>query len=299
MAKYDRTIFEAAAILVYGINKISGNAPFSFDRRTMRFKTSKAHLIYPGCLTFLYIILHIHYYNTTLLNGSTMHRTLIICRYLVVAIAFIMNCINYQRLVQHMNDGRDLLVSIGRAQRIDSRHKYARTAIEVTFYFFAGGFLTMSGSYGLFNANNINVKPTLGFTTVAMILRLFSYLMQGATVNAFYVMMWLMRFYFERIADNIDDIMLDVVEATERPHTMDTKYTRMLRNAQLCDRMDTLAEAHVQLVQVCRRYNELMGVQLLTGTGFMFLVLVTQVCVCLFEDQRRLFECYVLSCCFS
>lgn len=294
-----RRYFDVLAACVYGLNKLCGNAPFAYDPRTQRFHTSRLQLLYPWLLTCAYIGAHIHCYRLTLTTSSPMHRVLLIARYALVAVTLAANCVHRQRLVRLLNASRRILRSLaGDMRRVRYGGAVARVAAQVT----AATALTLYGSFGMFDVRSLgktrrqaavagdgsgagyaseeeaasSYEPTLAFRVVAMVLRLFSYLMQSVTVQTVYVAMWMVRFYFARIVAGIEATMREVAAAAAAASTRGSQQRRL---AAAGERLDALAAVHSQLVQMCRSYNEIVAVPLLLAIGFMFLVLVTQLIV--------------------
>lgn len=289
MLKYQRLCFETVAAVVFGLNALCGNAPFAYQRRTQQFRSTRWHLVYPATITALYIGLHIHYYSDTLTNGSLMHRLLTISRYALVAATLAQNCCNRRRLVAHLNDGRVTLARIGRQCQLHSLPlRYGGLVAWVTVQIVATGALTLYGSFGMFDVSTLRQQdasaaatatlPSLSFQVVAMVLRLFSYLMQSVTVNSLYVLMWTVRFYFERVVEHIEVVIQEASVLAEAA-SGGTGYERMRRFGELSERLDALSVIHGKLVGICRRHNRLVSVQLLLAIGFMWLVLVTQLII--------------------
>lgn len=275
MNKYQRIAFESLAITIFGINKISGNAPFTFDRRTMRFETTRSHLVYPALITSLYIGLHIQFNTATVCDSSLMHIVLIGSRYAGAASSFVMNCLNRRHMVRHLNASRDTLAFIGGQCEATRPFRFVGPTAEVAVYLLVSAVLTIYGSVGMFEmvaTSDLN-GPTTTHRAVVFGLRLFNYLLLSATLNNFFVAMWLVRFYFHRIAEHVDDV---VSEAGRLQAAKDRHGVRAF--ARLRQRLDRLSDMHAQLVWTCRRYNALVSVQLLVGLGFKFIVLLTQVC---------------------
>lgn len=296
MLKYQRISFESVAAVVFGLNALCGNAPFTYQRRTQLFRSTRLHLIYPVTITTMYIGLHVHYYSDTLTNASLMHQLLIVCRYILVSATLVQNCINRRRLVAHLNAGRVTLARVGRQCKLHSLpFRYGGLVVWVAAQIVMSGALTMYGSFGMFDVSTLGHQrataaaavtptaasatlPSVSFLAGAIIVRIFSYLMQSVTVNSFYVLMWIVQFYFERVVEHIDAVMREASELSEAASGC-TAYERMRRFGELSERLDALCAIHRKLVGMCRRHNRLVSVQLLLAIGFMLLVLVTQLII--------------------
>lgn len=148
----ERLSFELLAAVVYGLNKLCGNAPFTYDPRRQRFETSVSHIIYPTLLTCLYVSLHAHYYWQTLTSGSLMHRLLICSRYALVVAALAMNAVVHRRrMVRHLNASRQTLLHIGGVRTM----RYGRAVVRVAVNIFVAGALTLYGSFGMFDVTSL------------------------------------------------------------------------------------------------------------------------------------------------
>lgn len=286
MLQYQRLSFQSVAAVLFGLNAICGNAPFTYQRSAQLFRTTRAHLIYPAIITAAYIGLHIHFYSRTLVNGTLMHRLVVISRYALCVVTLVQNGRHRRRLVAHLNDSRSALARIGRQWQLSGlRLTYGGSVVWVATGIVATAVVTLYGSFGMFDVAALRDRPTtanprtmsLSFVLVAMVLRLFSYLMQSVAVNSFYVLMRIMRFYFERLVERIEAVMVEASALAEDNRS--TVYERMRRFGELSERLDALAVVHAKLVHMCRRHNRLLSVQLLLAIGFMLLVLATQLII--------------------
>lgn len=286
MLQYQRLSFQSVAAVLFGLNAICGNAPFTYQRSAQLFRTTRAHLIYPAIITAAYIGLHIHFYSRTLVNGTLMHRLVVISRYALCVVTLVQNGRHRRCLVAHLNDSRSALARIGRQWQLSGlRLTYGGSVVWVATGIVATAVVTLYGSFGMFDVAALRDRPTtanprtmsLSFVLVAMVLRLFSYLMQSVAVNSFYVLMRIMRFYFERLVERIEAVMVEA--CTLADDNRSTVYERMRRFGELSERLDALAVVHAKLVHMCRRHNRLLSVQLLLAIGFMLLVLATQLII--------------------
>lgn len=277
-------------LLVYYINKIIGQAPYSYNWNSGKFETSWHQLIYP---TFMTIVSIGTYFGIMVwLNVDTVYFVVLVFFYfrlLTVLVHFICPCKNYLKIVYCLNQIQATMQDINQIVNIDL-NKYLEEMVTALIVTSAICIIELIGEIGM-HANVMEaVLSDIGFQISLILIIIIIYFCQNSIFNSFYGCICIITFHFKRINECTTALMKEA-KYFQNVSRRKNSYLKMLKFCELSDRLDKISIVHTQLIDSLNEFNRIVSIQLFSGITFNLLVLIIHV-------SDTILNLYLLNCFF-